>query len=111
MAAAAAGSAVVTFKSTGMAAISGSSVDRQVANFRHCSSVSGGVGLAQLRASIGLHCTSRSSFASSGISFYSKLSVIIFTFFLHAVSAGVCILIVDVSDLMVEFDSFWIWNR
>ena len=49
MAAAAAGSAVVTFKSTGMAAISGSSVDRRVANFRHCSSVSGRVGSSQLR--------------------------------------------------------------
>lgn len=106
--AAAAGSAVITFKSTGgVVAKPGCSADRRVATFQHCSPVSGGIGSAQLRASIGLQCRSRSSFASSG----SKLLVIIFTFFLYAVDVGVCILIVDVNDLMVEFDIVWILNR
>ncbi|KAJ9709743.1 hypothetical protein PVL29_001290 [Vitis rotundifolia] len=66
--AAAAGSAVITFKSTGgVVAKSGGSADRRVATFQHCSPVSGGIGSAQLRASIGLQCRSRSSFASSGV--------------------------------------------
>ncbi|XP_034694701.1 3-oxoacyl-[acyl-carrier-protein] reductase 4-like isoform X2 [Vitis riparia] len=66
--AAAAGSAVITFKSTGgVVAKPGGSADRRVATFQHCSPVSGGIGSAQLRASIGLQCRSRSSFASSGV--------------------------------------------
>ena len=110
--AAAAGSAVITFKSTGgVVTKPGGSADRRVATFQHCSPVSGGIGSAQLRASIGLQCRSRSSFASSGIRFCSKLLVIIFTFFLYAVDVGVCILIVDVNDLMVEFNIVWILNR
>ncbi|KAL6350107.1 hypothetical protein AAG906_004045 [Vitis piasezkii] len=66
--AAAAGSAVIMFKSTGgVVAKPGGSADRRVATFQHCSPVSGGIGSAQLRASIGLQCRSRSSFASSGV--------------------------------------------
>ncbi|XP_010655353.1 3-oxoacyl-[acyl-carrier-protein] reductase 4 isoform X2 [Vitis vinifera] len=66
--AAAAGSAVITFKSTGgVVTKPGGSADRRVATFQHCSPVSGGIGSAQLRASIGLQCRSRSSFASSDL--------------------------------------------
>lgn len=101
--AAAAGSAVVTFKSIGMAAMSGSSVDRRVATFRHCSLVSGGAGSAQLRDSIGLHCRSRSSFTSPGINFLFEVSGFYFYVLLYVVDAGVCILNADVSYSMVEF--------
>ncbi|RVW35358.1 3-oxoacyl-[acyl-carrier-protein] reductase, chloroplastic [Vitis vinifera] len=75
--AAAAGSAVITFKSTGgVVAKPGGSADRRVATFQHCSPLSGGIGSAQLRASIGLQCRSRSSFASSATILFNNADLI-----------------------------------
>uniref|UniRef100_A0A2N9FSW2 3-oxoacyl-[acyl-carrier-protein] reductase n=2 Tax=Pentapetalae TaxID=1437201 RepID=A0A2N9FSW2_FAGSY len=64
MASSIAGSNVVAFKSV---AKFGGSVDYKFGQFRQCSPVFAGFGSGQARPRVSLHCTSKTSFSSSGV--------------------------------------------
>ncbi len=70
MASSIAGSNVVAFKSV---AKFGGSVDYKFGQFRQCSPVFAGFGSGQARPRVSLHCTSKTSFSSSGNQFFKIL--------------------------------------